>query len=132
MIRRAVLSLIFAAFGSVQSTAQPITGNTLHSACNGQSDAEAGFCIGYIIGSLDGQRWGAFSTIVGLELADGTSAANDMIARGLRHCIPPEAPNEQIRDVVLQFLTNNPSMRHESARFLVWFALAEAFSCTSD
>ena len=129
MIRRAILWLGVAASGTAQASAQNISGNTLHSACNAQSDAEAGFCIGYIIGSVDGQRWGAFATILSLELTDETSAANDMIAAGLKHCIPPEASNEQIRDVVLQFLANNPSIRHESARFLVWLALAESFPC---
>lgn len=45
-------------------------------------------------------------------------------------CLPSPSPtNQQIMDVVLLFLRNNPTYRHREMGVLTWHALHEAFPC---
>ena len=109
--------------------AQSITGNSLFEACTSDNQTLAGFCIGYLIGQTEGQFWGALLFTQGagidLETGDFNSMANMMF----QHCVPQDATNQQLRDVVVTYLTENPATRHETARSLVWEAYRAAFPC---
>lgn len=98
---------------SVTST----TGNNLLEHCqskqgaNVQSTVNSGACYGYING-----------------VVDSIALYQDVLKAGRAVCIP-EAPVKQIRDVVVQYLTNNPAHRHEDAAGLAYLALLKAFPC---
>lgn len=88
-----------------------------------------GFCIGYLIGQIEGQFLGALllTTRTGMDLE--TSEFNDFANNVFNHCITENASNEQLMDVVVKYMRENPEIRHETARFLVWQAYQEAFPC---
>ena len=111
------------------AVAQTISGNTLYESCTSDQIGLEGFCVGYIAGLVEGQFWGGLllAKMAGIELE--TQDFNAFANQAFQHCIPPEAPNEQLRDVVVAHLRDNPATRHESARFLVWEAYREAFPC---
>lgn len=46
-------------------------------------------------------------------------------------CIPDGVTNGQIRDVVLQYIRENPQTSHESSQFLILWSLSKAFPCGS-
>jgi len=81
-----------------------IDGNELQKACESESNADDGFCVGYIIGAAD-----AFLSV------------GFICSKGIQY--------GQIRKVVLKYLRNNPERLHYSANSLVGVALAEAFPC---
>lgn len=80
-------------------------GSGIHEACSKGTDFASGFCLGYVAGSFDAVD---FSKIA---------------------CIPAGVTTGQVRDVVKQFMTNNPSLRHFSASSLIKEAIRVAFSC---
>lgn len=127
-MRSFLIGLALTFLSSAQpSEAQSISGNALLRTCTSENPAQAGFCIGYLIGQIEGQNWGGFLFFqrsgIDLLAEDFNSLANTTFG----HCIPPHATNEQLRDVVVKFLNENPATRHETARFLVWSAYQEAF-----
>ena len=63
------------------------------------------------------------------EEGQGAAEANDFASMLLRSCVPPHVENSQIKDVVIRYLRDNPTSRHESARGLMQQAMAEAFPC---
>ncbi|MEB8389308.1 Rap1a/Tai family immunity protein [Rhodobacteraceae bacterium KMM 6894] len=60
-----------------------------------------------------------------LDTEEFNSFANQVIQQR----IPPAAPNEQLRDIVVKYLQDNPEKRRETARFLVLSAYRDAFPC---
>jgi len=89
-----------------QETRAFIVGNELLRACSGDSP---GYCLGYVTGIAD-------------VLLTGNAV------NGFRACIPKAEPN-QLKDIVIQYLQQNPSRRHFGARGLVADAISEAFPC---
>ena len=61
-----------------------------------------------------------------MEADDFNEFANSIFG----HCVPSEASNQQLRDIAVKYLAAHPENRHESARFLIWLALVEAFPCS--
>lgn len=116
-------------FFSKPSEAQQVSGNALYSACGSENAVELGFCLGFLLGAIEGESYGAFITLMRTEPETETSEMNRMINFFLGHCVPPDATNEQLRDVVLRYLGNHPEDRHFPARGLIWNALVEAFPC---
>lgn len=124
------LGLAFAATTPEHAAAQQISGNDLFTACQEVEDmVKLGFCVGYLIGATEGQSWGAFLVLNQIAPTDGTGEANDRINFFLRHCVPAEASNQQLRDVAMQYLEQNPASRHQPARGLIWQAYMNAFPC---
>jgi len=122
------VAITFSGAASV-ATAQQISGNELYEACQSDNIVLSGFCIGYIIGQIEGQSFGAFSVLNQIQPAENAEEINGRIGLFLNHCIPHEASNDQLRDVVLKHLRENPETRHDPARFEVWRALMPAFPC---
>ncbi len=89
----------------------------------------AGFCLGYLIGVIEGRSIGAFQVLAQLDSNENAEGVNNFINQFLGHCIPDTASNEQLRDVAVEYLSKNPATRHETARMLVWQAYVEAFPC---
>ncbi|MGR3702286.1 MAG: Rap1a/Tai family immunity protein [Paracoccaceae bacterium] len=114
----------------IGAAAQQISGNALYDACKDVGDGvKLGFCIGYLIGATEGQSWGAFVVLNQLDPTDSTEEANSRINMFLSHCVPPDASNQQLRDVAMQYLEQNPAARHQPARGLIWQAYMNAFPC---
>ena len=93
------------------------TGNKLLQACSDGHDVTQGYCKGYAVG-----------------VADAISAVNAMKANGMAIpsiCIPQaeHITTEQVRDVVVQYLTAHPETRHETAAGHALLRLQAAFPC---
>ena len=109
--------------------AQQISGNELLETCTSDNQVLVGFCLGYIIGYSEGAPWGANLTLYGQNPRLSVSQLNSQIDRFTGSCVPQEATNEQLRDVVLKHIVEHPESRHESARVLIWQAYIGAFPC---
>lgn len=125
------LSAIFFGAGMLprDATAQLFDGNALYGICRSEDTTRQGFCLGYLIGVTEGLRFGAFQVLKQIDESNTTEGINSSSDLLLRFCIPENASNAQLRDVVLAYLGDNPESRHETARFLVWLAYVKAFPC---
>jgi hypothetical protein len=81
-------------------------GNNLLQDC---SQGNILFCYGYIDAITDVLR---------------SEPVNGIVA-----CVPSDSTANQLKDVVVQFLLLNPSVRHSSAFSLVAYTTSEAFPC---
>ena len=55
---KGIFFLMLLLVSSSRVDAQNITGNDLLAACESEELAQAGFCVGYIVGVIEGTRWG--------------------------------------------------------------------------
>ena len=128
---RTILALALT-WASSPAMSQTITGNEVLSACEATTrGSRRVFCIGYIVGLWEGIHWGtfvAFRSVGGFEQG-GAAEANDFASMLLGSCVPEHVENSQITDVVIRYLRDNPTTRHESVRGLMQQAMAEAFPC---
>lgn len=85
-------------------------GDTLYAECTGEPDAR-NRCLGYVTGVAD-------------VLAAAVVRGDVTIA-----CLPPEVAGDQARDVVVNFLRDNPQSRRYPAASQVELALSNAFPC---
>jgi hypothetical protein len=129
MKRIFLIALLGSYTAPLAADAQTISGNSLYDTCTSENNVFAGFCIGYIIGLIEGKVLGGllFTNAAGVELKaqDFNKVGNQLF----QHCIPQDATNEQLRDVVVKYLRENPAARHESARFLASESFRGAFPC---
>ena len=109
--------------------AQQVSGNALLDACESDLDVKTGFCVGYIAAIVEGLAWGA--TLAGYSAGIISSAAEANAYNGLAlgYCIPPEATNAQVADMVIKRLNEAPEDRHHSARSIVTEVLTDGFPC---
>ena len=108
-----------------------LTGNQLLSACDDTANLAAqGFCIGYIIGALEGMTWGAAVPAIGMGA--NTEATNRIVQGLLGFCLPEGPTYGQYQDIVVARLRANPETRHWSARMLIQQAMVEAFTCPAE
>jgi hypothetical protein len=90
-------------------------GNELMRRCGfSRTSYEYGFCFGSIIGVAE-----LVSALNILGLIEGRQSA----------CVPANAANGQIVDVVKNYLRDNPAQRHMMASGLIVAALIQAFPC---
>lgn len=125
------LTLISLCISTQPANAGNLTGNDILETCSAKDRPilEA-FCSGYVIGVVEGTKWGAalaFSAAAGGE--DSTAELNYVVDQFLGTCAPEEVQYSQFKDVLVKYLLENPSIRHESARTLAKSALNEAFPC---
>lgn len=48
------------------------------------------------------------------------------------YCDPPEVTHQQVMDIWLAYLRDNPAHRHKSMVAIGWGALIEAYPCDKD
>lgn len=113
------------------AVAEPFSGNDVHHACETQdAGAAQGFCVGYVLGAVEGMKWGALVGIVAMSAKQrATDELDIMSSTALGFCIPPQVENGQILDIVASYMDAVPAQRHESARTLIMEALSLAFPC---
>jgi hypothetical protein len=104
---------------SVNSETIPIAaflnGNDLFHVCSDGRDVVRQICEAYVEGVAD--------TVMGVTA---------LKANGLERpstCLPKGIPPEQVKDVVMQYLTAHPATRHQAAASEAWSALQAAFPC---
>lgn len=122
-------ALLGSCIAPVSVDAQTTSGNALYDTCTSDNTVLAGFCIGYIMGLVEGQFWGGLLSAKAAGIQFESQDFNATLNEFFQHCIPQDATNEQLRDVVVKYLRNNPATRHQTARILVWQAYREAFPC---
>jgi len=88
-----------------------INGNDLLRYCSSHQPFELNFCTGYIEGVRDGLMFAAVSL-----------KSEPFFA------VPNEAKMEQLKDIVVKYLRDNPETRHKPAGMLTFIALKQAFS----
>lgn len=87
-----------------------LTGNDLLRFCNSHEASETNMCTGYIEGVRDASM---FAT-VSLKSKPFFS-------------VPSQVSSDQLREVIVKYLRDNPETRHKPAGLLTIFALKEAF-----
>lgn len=87
-----------------------LTGNDLLRFCNSHEAFETNMCTGYIEGVRDGLM---FATV-------------NLKSKPF-FWVPDKVSSDQLRDVVVKYLRDNPETRHKPAGMLTIFALKEAF-----
>lgn len=130
MYSQSALSLIALLTFAPPSAAQQVDGNELLETCDSSNQTMQGFCLGFIIGQVEGVPLGAalsFWQAVG-DTTD-TEATNRYIENVLHYCVPDNAGNRQLIDVVVAHLRENPEERHNPARMQIWNAFRAAFPC---
>ena len=90
------------------------SGNAFLSNCS-KKDAMGLVCISYVSGVTDGIMFGQVKP-------DGS---------GIDFCVPQGATREQVFDVVMKFLRDNPAHRDLATVALIQWALKDAFPCTA-
>ena len=93
------------------------TGNNLFGVCSDDHHFNQAYCKGYAVG-----------------VADALMAVNAMKANGFAipsACTPQgeHVKPEQVRDIVVQYLTAHPEIRHKAAGGHALVALQAAFPC---
>lgn len=107
-----------------------VTGNALFEACeNTNVSAAQGFCLGYIVGSMEGLRYGTSLPFVAAGNLADNSELNTTVEVFLGMCPASEVEYGQHRDLVVKYLKANPEIRHQSARALILEAGQKAFPC---
>jgi hypothetical protein len=86
-------------------------GNDLLRFCSSREPYQLNFCTGYIEGIRDGLMFAA------LRLKSEPFFV-----------VPNEAKSDQLKDIVVKYLKDNPETRHKPAGLLIFLALERAFS----
>lgn len=107
LLQIALLLAIITPFGLAK--AEFYTGNDLHARC---SDNRM-IALGYVMGHFDASKI--------TEVFDDDEV--------MRVCLPTQATNNQVLDVVCKRLASRPEERHHLANWLVLGALQDAFPC---
>lgn len=127
-MRAFFLSAVIAASASGPALAENMSGNSLYEACTTENGVTAGFCIGYVVGVIEGIRYG-LAVPMWSAGEDSSEVINKLSDGVLMYCPPPEVQNGQHVDVVNKYLQSHPEKRHMPARLLIHIALREAFPC---
>ena len=113
---RIVAAILLVVF-SLASRAET-SGNDLQAACRGRNQS---YCLGYIEGATDAQ--GAWQWIMSTRLRPELEPSAPL------YCIPDEVTLDQMQQVVMKYLRDNPASLHRSAEVLIRAALNDAFPC---
>lgn len=89
------------------ANAEFMKGNKLYETC---TTSQVGACLGYIMGTTD-------------------TLSLNKIANKKESCIPNGVTGRQLTDIVIEYLTKNPNIRHLPASLLVEWAVSDAFPC---
>jgi hypothetical protein len=84
------------------------------------------------MGYREGRKWGSF-TALAMMVEEGSMRGEEADRFGDQlagNCVPPSVTYQQLIDVAVRYMQDNPGIRHESARTLVWQSFNETFPCT--
>lgn len=125
-----ILLAMSLASNAAEGEAAVVNGNMLFTVCENPSDVTQSFCSGYVIGLLEGTKFGAFMSYGSTNGNIGDEAAsNAYVEFVLGFCIPEDVEYGQILDVFVKYLRENPETRHLSARSLFVRSMSSTFVC---
>ena len=124
---RLLATVIVWVFGSIAAWAQSIDGNALMEMCEGSSEAESAFCWGYVFGANDGGMYTALEVLQ--KTNDGKVPSTAEISSLLGYCTPNAVTSQQMVDIFVSYLRENPERRHQPAQVLFTNAMTDAFPC---
>jgi hypothetical protein len=127
------LTKIIAIIGVVSAISFPakamITGETLANTC--LSEKPNPFCLLYVVGAIDGLRWGADSA----AFKSGAVDPNEMREKAnklIGSCIPDDIKNGTLHRIVVKHLREYPEEWHKPALSLIHDSLIRAYPCWSN
>ena len=88
-----------------------VSGNELYAECKSEKTASQTNCLGFISAVVDAIE-------VGFSLEQGPKA-----------CVPENLNREQVKDIILSWIEQNPKGRHNPAILISYVALVDAFIC---
>lgn len=123
------------------------SGNDLLSACAKDDAMLNGYCLGIVAGFRRGSTLGYISGVVaGVKGAitvanpkskddndlmdayvNGTYKQLRNVGSGDVTCIPDKATNEQLKDVLVKWLKNNPEQRDKDSGYIMYTAFRDSF-----
>lgn len=106
---------ILLAFLLLNTEAKAVTsGDTLYKTCvsTGTATYDAGWCVGYLNGFIE---------------AEQSAAAADK--RPPRFCMPSNITMIHVRETVMKYMTQNPTMKQFTADQILSQAIPRAYSC---
>lgn len=108
-----IVAVLIAVVANVASPAWAgyINGNELHKECQSETAYNAGSCINYVLGVVD------------------SAQGPDRGVGGYVFCPPDSVSASQSRDIVKNWLADNPGERRYNAASLVASALSEVWPC---
>jgi len=117
-MKQLFLGLVFLATCSKGLTALLDNGNEFYSECDNYQNGGHAFsmCIAYAYGIWNGA--GTMAMIHGFEKTGD-----------LFQCTPPDVTNQQLLDVALKYMRDNPAERHRSSTELFLAAWLNAWPC---
>ena len=98
-------------------------GNWLLNLCESNRPEHMGMCFGYIHAFSEGFQFGQ------ADMAAERSRNTAPIP--LRYCIPEGVTGQQLRDIVVRFLRQNPEHRHIWYGQLIMWSLSRTYPCGS-
>ena len=120
------LALIF----PIPSKAEAVSGNDFLAACENEGDtAKEGFCIGYLIGVIEGLRYGSALPFLATRNGEDMTETLNIAEKFLGACIPASAEFGQHRDIAVRYIERNPETRHLPARGQILESLRQGFPC---
>lgn len=107
-----MVGVICSQHSRASSTGEGITGNQFIKLCNEAPRYDEGECFAYILG-----------TYHGFTIAERLHDVEPLT------CVPNTVTMDQLSEIVIKYLRNNPQSRHLPARGLVMIAIRNAFPC---
>lgn len=112
----------------IAAQAAAIDGNELYRLCSRDAATyNDGYCLGYIVGVIDGKGSYTPPMLAGETLPAYTVRAAAQTATSF--CIPQGATRRQLYDVVMKHLRDGPQFRHLDATIIIESAAVAAFPC---
>ncbi|WP_208347863.1 Rap1a/Tai family immunity protein [Pseudaestuariivita rosea] len=116
--------------GPSSASPQSLDGNTILDFCSSSNLGDNGFCFGYVFGVNDGGMYTALNVV---QQADGGQEPLQNTVQDLTtvlgYCTPNTVAAQQMVDVFVSYLEDNPQVRHRPAQILFTQAMTEAFPC---
>ncbi|MEQ9518484.1 MAG: Rap1a/Tai family immunity protein [Parvibaculum sp.] len=122
-----ILSLLIAEPTTAMAT-EAYTGNDLLNDCGTSADdTRMEFCFGLVSGAVHGVNFAVFDAIISYDPESGQNPA--VFRNKYATCIPEEVTIGQLRDIVVKYLNDHPSERHQYAVGLILTAVGKTFAC---
>jgi hypothetical protein len=114
-MRTLIAGLLLAVSCGSYADVKENTGNKLLTLCG-----DRGICMMYLQGFSEGMM--LFPSLAGIP-------AETNLSDVYGYCIPKGVSNEQVTDVFIKYLKDNPAERHKPAAILALLSLRAAFPC---
>lgn len=115
----------------VSQAAAEMDGRTLADICTDGDALQLGYCMGYMAGYREGRdtTWQTVRAAKGLgsEPIENTEGFTDPLRSG--RCVFPRLPNHQMREIVVNYISDHPEIWEESAGSAISKSLWSAFPC---